>query len=529
MGKRDSNVREKGKISRKDPVFWIPVLSVALAVFGIILCFGVSEETDAGYRGVALFVGILGGIGTALMSWLFGRNRLSLENTYLGIGLIFTICFVFIIPMFATPDEKAHFDTAYTMAAEGMPFELTSPLGYRLYRETDLAYEEPYIDKDSYQNFWETMDDDVTGGMGWKPDNTLRDRIGYGLVVLLMKLCFVLNINFGWMCILTSLANGIFFVLVTYLAMRLLPFGKRTLFFICLFPIVLQQSTSLSYDNHLLAASIFVTCMAVHWKYDDTKIVWWEVLGYLAACIFVITIKSGVYAPLAVLPVLWSLKRSWFQGKRKLIWLGGMAVVVLLGTLIWWKSGIGSTIFGILQEPRYIVDLEQNARAPIELLQHPLEFLKILFHTALSEGKGLLYQLFGGALGWLAIFVPGILIKLSMVLFVFSCIRCVKDTEKNLMTKGARAAGLAVTLGVLVLCAAGLLLIWTAADANVIRGLQGRYFLPVLLLAALSLGMWKKPVLPVDSDRIVVPAVMNLVFLEMMMALYQVAVNPYLG
>lgn len=41
-----------------------------------------------------------------------------------------------------------------------------------------------------------------------------------------------------------------------------------------------------------------------------------------------------------------------------------------------------------------------------------------------------------------------------------------------------------------------MLLFWTPIFSNVIEGVQGRYFLPVLLGALMAVGYWRRPVWP---------------------------------
>jgi uncharacterized membrane protein len=85
-----------------------------------------------------------------------------------------------------------------------------------------------------------------------------------------------------------------------------------------------------------------------------------------------------------------------------------------------------------------------------------------------------------------------------------------------------RILGVLLVLLVVILCGTALLWIWTAWDAAVIRGLQGRYFVPVLLLLFLSVGRWQKPRLPWDMDKLTVTAAMGLTYLEMLSVLQQI-------
>lgn len=310
--------------------------------------------------------------------------------------------------------------------------------------------------------------------------------------------------------ILGTFGNVVLFVLLTSYAIRKLPFGKRTLYIICLLPITLQQAASLSYDGPVIAAVIVITSLSLRWKYlpdpvyphkklrllDGSAYITnratiSEAIIFAAMCLILINTKGGAYAPICLMPVVLFINVHWFKGGRAKIFVAALIAVIILG-MVWLLCGNGgATIANFFLTVPYIAERGLYAYPPIYYLIDPHLFFERIVNTFSRDGRLFIYELFGGILGSLDIFTwnPGV--HALFWLFVISLIR--RDDEHRYIMVARRIVILIMAAIPDIIAILAMLFYWTPIDANVIEGIQGRYFLPTLFLVSVGLGYWKKP------------------------------------
>ena len=104
------------------------------------------------------------------------------------------------------------------------------------------------------------------------------------------------------------------FAVLSYFAMKKLPFGKSTLFLLAILPMNLQQCTSFSYDAVITGVSFLFISWCLSLTFGEKQLKGTDMLGLGILGIILVYGKSGVYLPLALLIFLIPAKR--FGGKR---------------------------------------------------------------------------------------------------------------------------------------------------------------------------------------------------------------------
>ncbi|MBS1709206.1 MAG: DUF2142 domain-containing protein [Armatimonadetes bacterium] len=163
-------------------------------------------------------------------------------------------------------------------------------------------------------------------------------------------------------------------------------------------------------------------------------------------------------------------------------------VSLLLMAAFVWHGAMAVTV----QTPlvRSDVVLDPSAQAAI-VAHHPAIFVTAMARTLATQGKGLVIELVGslGSMdtpmpGWFFPFALVVLAATAGWIAVFSA----PPDWRRLVGYFGLASVIAFLIGV------GLYLVWTPIGANTVEGLQGRYFLPILMLLPLAFagkGTWE--------------------------------------
>ena len=142
-------------------------------------------------------------------------------------------------------------------------------------------------------------------------------------------------------------------------------------------------------------------------------------------------------------------------------------------------------------------------------LKNPIRLLEIMINTLWFESGSYIQQMLGSYLGWLEIQVPLVFVMGFFLLFFYVSMR--KENERQLIKTGDRIWMILVFVGVSSLAVAAMLLYWTPNALVMVAGLQGRYFLPVLVVGLLAVRT-KRTCVSENADQY---AAMWTVFLQM--------------
>jgi uncharacterized membrane protein len=90
----------------------------------------------------------------------------------------------------------------------------------------------------------------------------------------------------------------------------------------------------------------------------------------------------------------------------------------------------------------------------------------------------------GSQLGWLNDYVPVVLVRIFGILLVISFFR--RSYESETLSVKMRTAMILFSFISILMIIAGMLITWTPITYGAVEGVQGRYFLPILLPILLS-------------------------------------------
>ncbi len=310
---------------------------------------------------------------------------------------------------------------------------------------------------------------------------------------------------------LARLLNFGFFVYLVYLAIRITPIGKKTVFLLALLPSSLQEATSLSPDALTIGLSIYFISLVLSIRTRENKITKKELITLGVAAI-VLSLCKIVYAPIILVMLIIPPKK--FGGRKSKI-LKLIAILFVAAVV----NGIWLYFAG-----RHLTEIREGVNGVEQvkfILGHPISYVRILVSSIAVNSRFYLVSGLGGLLGPLAIELPEIYILILYPLVVYTIYRDSRSVgikmEEALVFWG-------VILCVMVLIFTALYIQWTPVRGQTIEGVQGRYLLPLVPLLPAAFGSVKKTKIKRRAaTRLFVPYVM--VFVDMCAVAYVVAAN----
>ena len=282
-------------------------------------------------------------------------------------------------------------------------------------------------------------------------------------------------------------------VILIILAMKMLPERRMLILAVALNPIFMAQMISYSADGNLNSISIFYVAYILFLRNKDSISIGHKLL--LIALSLIIALSKVVYFPFVLLIFL--LSDQSFKNKTGARVFKYSLVIAAACVAVAWFAIARSYLFD---------DLAYGVRPDDQfkyLLSHFYMTPQIAFNTFITFVLDWIVQLFGG------IFGKGWLNYKHIVWIVFGIIVCVEFftkrsmvidgntetseelkeskvvlSEKKLSRRDKIIIGIVLFM-IIGLTFASLYVQWTPYMADYVKGIQGRYFIPLILPASL--------------------------------------------
>ena len=446
-----------------------------------------------------------------------GLIGIVLYNKHTKIGVILSVIYIsiafsllIITPMGTSFDEYGHFLRTYEiseghfvsqkyengMGKSDVPLELIEGLYYTV----------KYMDYDGasfvYTREMDMLGRKLTGDRGayanpnqalYSPASYIPQAIGllFGRLVSDNALLIYYYGRFA-----AFLVNG----LLILLAFNLIPEKSLLIFAVACNPVFLSQMVGYSADGTLNSLAIFFVAFIL-WVRKKEKIALVDKVILSVACI-IIAMSKVIYFPLVLLILLVpdKLFKKPMDGK---IYKAITALLSLIASVVW---------FVIAKS--YLVD-SANVRPDMQMkyiLTHIYLFPKIIFNTIYDRLFEWISQMNGSALG------AGVLSYKSIIWIPFAVLVAIElftsrnNSEDNyILSKKCKILISAVLVVIIGLTFSSLYVQWTSYQADIIDGIQGRYFIPLLLPATLLI---KKKVIEGNDDNRKIAEVITVLLTE---------------
>lgn len=375
-------------------------------------------------------------------------------------------------------DEQIHFKTVYQLSFLKKPVEANDTywkMCERLTKDSYNTLEEKqlftqYLNDKFYSN--RQLIDNET--------NLSYNNLSYLIQAIAVWFGRKLNFSFNRIFMFGKWANLLTYVFFMFWSVRLMPKRKELVAALALVPTQIFVATTYTYD--VIVHSLLVFGVVLWLKIileNETK----NIYGYLIGSMLAIGIGSLsklVYIPIILL-CCFVPKEKFLKEKHYNIFKGTIVVCLILGLMAFIVPTIFLTMqnqVGVLGDPRGgDTDVVRQLQS---VLAHPLEYLRILMQEMLSDFS----RFFAGNAG-LAFFGRMNEIAYQWVYVTVAWILGVtfvqRESDRIEIKKDYKILLSIVLFVVMCFIWTAMYLSYTPVGENVIKGVQPRYYYPLML------------------------------------------------
>ncbi len=389
------------------------------------------------------------------------------------IGILYMI---FMLPTYA-PDESAHIWKAYEIS-RGIFFTneyTTIPKDLLENQQEKLnTYNALKESLDKKTNYDDTIDV-VSPAQAYPFFLYIPSAIG-------IAIGRALNINILYGIYIGKLFNFIIYVTLGYYIIKKLPFGKIVAFVYLLLPMIICQAISLSADSIMNSLILFYIAYILQLVYKEKPSKIDKVMCIILPIL--ITISKIAYLPIIGLNFL-LIKKEGISKKEKTIILGIGTTICIIAAIVYYMYTMSFNASIAVKE--YIEATNVNSTEQIKLIiTKPIIYAKAMIKTICIYGQYYLDTFIGSQLGWLDIMVNRTIVNSFIVILLFTPFL---EKHKEELNKKQKIWILLLALLTIIIIITGLYITWSPVGGDLALGVQGRYFIPVIILFLLCLCM----------------------------------------
>lgn len=396
-----------------------------------------------------------------------------MEKWFLLVAGIFGVVFILILPVGQSPDDIMHFRRAYGIT-EGVLIPSTINENGGVGSAVPVDTEEVLETFPEAGHYGEVVEE-LGSGVVEKTEQAYNNTALYNFVCYIpQSLAIMIGKMFGFstagLAYLARIFNFVLWMVLVYFAIKLIPKFKKIVLFIAFLPITLQEATSLAPDALAIGLGLFLISYVVYLAYDRKGVLSKKELALLYAIAGVMGFCKIVYLPLVLLYLVIPEERFGSK-KRKWIHLAVIGALVAALNLVW-----------LIVSSGFLIEFNPGVNSKEQLMwimTHPFGYMVVIARTIAMNAELWMSNMLGMHLGSFVFNLPSVIFLASFAMFV---VLFVQRDETLKLKIFDRVVFIATFLIIVMLIFTSLYIQWTAVSAPIIDGVQGRYFLPVLLL-----------------------------------------------
>jgi len=412
--------------------------------------------------------------------------KIKLEYVYLTAALCLGLAYLFSITPLSGPDEPHHYQTSYILSGQLLfnedPYNVDS--GHFNYNHFAGHNNTP-------QAYLRLMDEGIGLTYGEAERVTLGVLDAYTSYSPLFYLPQALGISFARLIGLSffgvffmgRLFNLLFYVFCVMFSIKRLKAFRLPVFLIGLLPMSLHQAASFSYDSYINGISILFIAYAISCIYEKDSFELRDFIVLLVTGVLLAPAKI-VYIPIVFLVFLVAWR--WKETIKMKAWiLAGTIVVAAFATV---AIFMGTNVVEAAGEQSVNWEGGHNYTLSF-ILSNPLGTIMMFLRTIRRWYEFYWYSMFGQLLSGLTLGLPRWNINVTIILLFIAVVFGKRDEWQPSVKD--RLIYIFICGAVVVLNLTAMLLGWTSDWHEVVLGVQGRYFIPILPLALLLLRFRK--------------------------------------
>lgn len=402
------------------------------------------------------------------------------EKVYLFIALVGVLGFTFITPPFQGPDEESHY-VRVQYIANGQLFPSESmELPTSIMKVAKLTFYDKDIRGRTNQHYElsrtkEALKIPYHTGETYKPVLVTYSPILYLPAVPGVALANALNLSPLISLYIARISLGLVAVLLFFLAIKLIPNKKYLLVAVALIPTLVFQQAVVNADSISYALLALFIAYILNLKQRKTiEHKNWLILSLLFIAVLLAKPLLYVFLPLALLLV---------KRRYAVRWLAGMA---LLGAILY---VLYSSLSNAYPQTAHIAGMptEVDSTAQTHVLtDQPKRGLRVLWNTYMTsygddEARGVI-----GIFGAADVIYPLWMVTIYIAILTLAAfIRIGDKKDEKLIHRYWRIAAIGLCAAYFIGVNLALYLGYSPVNFDIVYGVQGRYFLPIVIILAM--------------------------------------------
>lgn len=414
------------------------------------------------------------------------KNNYKIERLFLLLIVPFGLIYTLLIPPGIVPDEWVHMHSAFSLSSQIMHKEtnnqVTMRVGeYELYSRQVTLPDNGYYDY-VYNNIFSISENNEY--MNIEVDSVSFGQIfAYFPTTVGVTVARLMNLGGVSTAYVGRLFNFIYYTIVTYFALKKIPFGKLLLFTVTMLPMTCHQMFSLSYDAVLNATSFFCIAYGMFFVYQSDKVEKKDIVLYSLGGLILLTIKGSAYAFILVIPILAKyFNPNGYEVAKKtkiIIFVIVIACIVLLNFRSFISTDTTSSL-GTVSGENLVPWSGTPSYTLSSLLSNIPGTIMLFVNTFIEKGIWYINTAIGSELGWLNILMPTWVINVWIGLLIISSLG--EKSNNEVFTYEHKLLYFLIAAAVILVVMLAMALAWTPAGYQWIEGVQGRYYIPIIYL-----------------------------------------------
>lgn len=432
---------------------------------------------------IYIIVSIFVILGIILLYYMIFIRKFKLELVSFVSVLLIGIVYIGVFTPFSRPDEPVHIDTSYRYSNVLMLKDYKLDDGRMLIRSDDYdTLKDGKLSVQLKKNVYSYVADNM---FKLSDKNELIPVNGgdvsapfwiYAPQAIGITVGRILNFGTIPMLYLGEFFNLLSFAIILYFAIKRSPICKTSFAVIALFPMTIHLVASYSSDALVLGLTFLFVSECLYLKNKETYINRNDFIRLTIYSFLLAPCKAIAYFPICFLCFI--IPKKLFRNNKKRILFH---VVVIVSGLLSFILNSFAKVLSVATE----VGVERNFYDIGFIFRNPEKFFNIILNTLNSYSDFQFINIFGNSLSWFNINVNLWIIVIFAVLFFISSIR---QEDEQLEISGINKAWISIIcLGTITAIYIGMFIGWTPQTSNTIEGVQGRYFLPCMILISILL------------------------------------------
>lgn len=403
------------------------------------------------------------------------------QKIFLILALIYGLCFLASVGPFMVADEPSHFYRAFQVSDGLIGWE--GGVGYipKTVNTTTYNFAWTYDGKHilhdiklSFETPLNNIDRTYIGSLKVNPSTipiANYSAIPYLAVALVILFGKFFNTSPIILMYIGRLANLLIWIFLTYLAIKITPVHKWTFLLLALMPMTLIQAASISADSLTIGISFLFIAFIFKLAFDDNK----KVINKLDITLIfllmgVLVLSKNAYVFLMILILIIPSYKFGSNKKRVLTYILAFA---FFSTVIIYSFNLGGIVGSSNSnpDPRLV---QGSTNSMSDIVSDPLGFVSLSLGTFITYNFYI--NSFVCTLGWKDSFK---VFDWRIIYFIFLVMVSLMDKTHLKIRKKDKL----IMAGIVIIFTGGLLLSsylhMTGKGSSLLKGIQGRYFIPI--------------------------------------------------